>query len=802
MYDWLGRIISKTSAAWLVGWILLWAGTLWAAPRWHEIARDGEFQFLPRKIPSLRGEELLRRAFPHGRAESSVVIVATRDEGDQKLTDDDRRFITSKLLPALEPLAHDESPEPSHKGQRLGRIITRFLSLQDKEAGPLLVSEDKHASLVVIELTTDFMLRRNLPLLKQIDHILARLRSERAIPAGLEIDLSGSAEIGRDMMKAESKSAHTIQAWTIGIVIILLLVYYRAPLIALVPLLTLYVAVGVALRILELLAKAGYVEVFRGLDVYTTVVAYAAGVDYNLFLISRYQEELETEEHVGQAVARALGNIGGALTASAATVICGIGTLMFAHFGKFREAGFGIALSLFVMLCATMTLAPALLRLAGRTAFWPRGVPRRVEHEATQGASAGTHGPLEALWGWVGQALQKRPGTIWVLTVLVLSPFAAYAVVNYNNLNFGLIQGLPKGAPSVKGTRALMKHYPAGDAGPLTLVIRNDRVDFSHKDGIDMIRTLADRLEKRRKELKIADLRSVADPLGITETAREVLNGPGVLSSVVAEPLILGHAIEHYVSKTKELDHHVTRLSLVLDLDPYTRESIHHLDVLEPAIRAELPKGLQGSELYLTGATASFRDLKVVADRDRNRINLFVTFSVLVVLILLLRRLIVPIYLVLSVIFGYLVTLGSAFAVFRLLDGPAFPGLDWTVPIFLFTLLIAVGEDYNIILVTRIDEEQRKHGPINGVTEALVKTGSIISGCGFIMAGTFCSLAFGGSLARMYQLGYALTFGVLLDTFVVRPVLVPAYLIFAARLRHGRSEALSVPNRETIEAHR
>jgi putative drug exporter of the RND superfamily len=176
----------------------------------------------------------------------------------------------------------------------------------------------------------------------------------------------------------------------------------------------------------------------------------------------------------------------------------------------------------------------------------------------------------------------------------------------------------------------------------------------------------------------------------------------------------------------------------------------------------------------------------VVADRDRERINLLVTVSVLAVLVVLLRRLAIPIYLILSVLFGFFVTLGVTFAVFRIRDGADFPGLDWTVPIFLFTLLIAVGEDYNIILVTRVDEEQDRLGPVPGVIEALAKTGGIISGCGFIMAGTFSSLAFGGSLARMYQLGFALTFGVLLDTFIVRPILVPSYLILVNSGRFGR----------------
>ena len=167
-----------------------------------------------------------------------------------------------------------------------------------------------------------------------------------------------------------------------------------APLIALIPLVTLYVAVQVALSLLALFAQAGYLDLFRGLEVYTTVVVYAAGVDYNLFLISRYQEEVEGESRIGQALTQALGKIGGALAASAATVICGIGTLMFAEFGKFRGAGAGIAFSLFVMLCATMTLTPALLRLAGRWVFWPwrLGVLREEEHDADRRRRGGSPG--------------------------------------------------------------------------------------------------------------------------------------------------------------------------------------------------------------------------------------------------------------------------------------------------------------------------------------------------------------------------------------------------------------------------
>jgi hypothetical protein len=105
MFPLLGRIISRTWMAWLAAWILLWAGTRVAAPRWNDVAKDGQFNFLPRAVPSRRGERLLRSAFPGRRAESSIVIVVAREGDRQELSDEDRRFIAEKLRPGLERIA-------------------------------------------------------------------------------------------------------------------------------------------------------------------------------------------------------------------------------------------------------------------------------------------------------------------------------------------------------------------------------------------------------------------------------------------------------------------------------------------------------------------------------------------------------------------------------------------------------------------------------------------------------------------------------------------------------------------------
>lgn len=221
-------------------------------------------------------------------------------------------------------------------------------------------------------------------------------------------------------------------------------------------------------------------------------------------------------------------------------------------------------------------------------------------------------------------------------------------------------------------------------------------------------------------------------------------------------------------------------------MDPFARDSIGQLTRLEDEIRSLLPVDIKGkTSLSVIGPTASIRDLKIVTDGDQIRINSLVICGVFLILVVLLRKPAICAYLIVSVLFSYLVALGATYLFYWAMDPTEFAGLDWKVPMFLFTILIAVGEDYNIFLMTRIEEEQRRLGPVQGVVQALSLTGRIISSCGIIMAGTFASLM-AGSLKGMSQLGFALAFGVLLDTFVVRPILVPSYLVLLHQGRFGK----------------
>jgi RND superfamily putative drug exporter len=261
----------------------------------------------------------------------------------------------------------------------------------------------------------------------------------------------------------------------------------------------------------------------------------------------------------------------------------------------------------------------------------------------------------------------------------------------------------------------------------------------------------------------------------------------------------------------------VTRVDVVFEDDPFSRDSIRQLSDLETSVlrhiatdRPERDNELSEVEdfdvgsrtsLLSIGSTASIRDLKEVTDSDQIRIDVLVLAGVYAILVILLRRPGISLYLIIGVFFSYFVALGVTFVVFEYVLGSPeeFGGLDWKVPMFLFTILIAVGEDYNIFLMTRIEEEQAEHGLVGGVVEALKKTGSVIAGCGVIMAGTFSSLL-AGSLVGMQQLGFALAFGVVLDTMIVMPILVPAWLILLYEGRLGPLSRLALQRRGGVES--
>ena len=834
MYSWCGKLVSRWPLRTVLAWLIVLFMVMKLAPPMADVAKDGEFDFLPSTSDSRVAERTYRLAFPapaqedaeeKKRAEAggeevapnerqarmdplgcSVVIVLQRADVKGGLTEKDEEFVTNSLVPGLEiirqrtpagqiilPLDVTSAPIPEKD-----QIIRAISTFQDDRIGPLLRSEDGHATLVLVELTGQFLNRGNKLVVARIEDLLKSKEVQNALPLGLDVNLSGPATVGRDMLNAEAVSSMQTDHYTKVLVIVLLLLIYRAPLMVLIPLITVGVAVRVSLCLLRIMAHSGIVGVFSGLDVYVTVVVYGAGVDFCLFLIARYKEELDHGATFRDATMRAVQFVGAALVASAGTSIVGIAMLRLTEFGKFQQAGIAISFGLFIALLCAMTLTPAMMFLFGKWTFWPD--VRRERITATEGfmparsfwSMLQEHRVLERSWEWIAGLISRRPGAVFLWTILVLTPLALVGAYRKDELSYGLLTDLRPEEPSVKGAQAVEDHFPAGAAGVATFLIRHDQFDLTNpRSGEKLSRFISQDLMQQSETLVIADVRSQSHPLG----TKKKDNRPAAIRQIAR-----AFAHNHYCSldERSTLKGKVMRLDIVFDTDPFARDAVTRLEQAKEAIKAALatyakptpadadadegePAAAlidysQTAEILALGSTASIRDLKISTDRDQIRINIYVSVAVFLVLMALLRQPALCAYLIITVIFSYLVTLGAAWLLFRWSTGPDFVGLDWKVPVYLFTLLLALGEDYNVLFMSRVTEEQPKHGAIPGILIALTKTGGIISSCGIIMAGTFASLMM-GTLAGMVQLGFALAFGVMIDTFIVRPILVPAYLV-------------------------
>ena len=549
-----------------------------------------------------------------------------------------------------------------------------------------------------------------------------------------------------------------------------------------VPLVAIFASLELSTGLIALLARLGQTvdwfdfKVFRTTKIFIIVVLYGAATDYCLFLISRYREEFQRGLPPRRALRSALAGVGHAVTASAMTTILGLGTMIFAAFGKFRYGGPTIALSLAVALLACLTLAPALLLAGGRFVFWPFGIGAGNDPDQRHANSI-----LGRVWQGIGHAVVTRPGLIFVGCLLLLA-WPAYEAFSVP-ITYDLVAELSPQRPSVQGTRLLRCYFPPGEGEPITVLAQRRAANLRTDQGRDEIRWLTTQLS----DLTYVDSRGLTQRKPIL-AVRSLTNPLGDSPRSYASPHKLIFArnprvMNKFLSHAKGFADRVTCLDLITCYDPFSRENVRLLDFVEKklqAIAADPASPWQGTEFDLVGTTAGIRDLEAVNQSDRRLIGVLTSIAVLAVLIVVLRRPLVSLYLVLTVLLGFFVSIGVTKLLFSWLDGAAFVGLDWKLPVFLFVILVAVGEDYNIYLATRVIEEQRRRGALEGLRVAVVRTGGIITSCGVIMAGTFASMMT-GTLRGMHELGFALAFGVLLDTFVIRTILVPAFLALWAR---------------------
>jgi RND superfamily putative drug exporter len=617
-----------------------------------------------------------------GREEVPAVIVFDRAGG---LTHDDlnaigalgaglNRLGITGATPIIDPFA-------SGTGRPLGRIA-RYA----KGVGP--ISRDGEAALLVLAL--------NAADRGAIAGGVAKIREylgAHPIP-GLHAYVTGPAGIAADLDRVAGEAGKTLLIATLGLVLILLLLVYRAPLLALLPLIAVGAAYTVAIGIAYLVIKAGWIVVNTEGTFLLLVLVFGAGTDYSLLLVHRYREELQAGLPAAEALPTALVETVRPIASSGGTVIAAMLVLLVANLQSTHWLGPILAIGIAVMVCSAFTLLPALLAVLGERAFWPGVATKRREGRSR--------------WEGVAALIQRRSRVIIGAVIIGLLVLAAGNLSHHGTIGFG--QGETRPTDSSEGTAVLNEHFPPGLGSPLTAVV----------------------------------------PAG---EAAEVTRAMRGLPSVrLAIPVPANRKFESAV------------VVLVLAGNPYSGVAAEDVERIRERLHAVSPQGLLG------GIPAENWDIEQTNGRDTRLIVPLVLLVVGLILAAVLRALAAPLYLMATVVLSFAATLGlMTFAFSRLgSEGIAF---DLTLLSFLF--LVALGVDYNIFLMTRVREEAAVHGTREGTLRALVATGGVVTGAGLILAGTFATLTL-LPLEELIQIGATVAVGVLLDTFVVRALLIPA----------------------------
>ncbi len=300
------------------------------------------------------------------------------------------------------------------------------------------------------------------------------------------------------------------------------------------------------------------------------------------------------------------------------------------------------------------------------------------------------------------------------------------------------------------------RHWPTGEIAPLNLLVVADHP----RNNAQWIEASENMLAAVNTQADVGNARGFSKPLGMH-------------ASTAANTGILLLARQRVRSEFVSADGLAMRVSVILNVSPLTRTAMTDAAVIARAAAAASP----GSTIYSSGATAEMMDLRDITQHDFHRIALLAIVAILLVVWLVLRDLPVALFILSATALSYLTTLGLTAWVFQLMGNQ---GLEWKMQMLLFIVLIAVGQDYSIFFAVRLAQEARTLACKEATEKALIFTGPVISSCGLIMAATLGSVM-AGDVQLLMQLGFAFALGMLLDTFIVRPLLLPSLILISGR---------------------
>lgn len=707
-----GSLVGRKKTSWipLVVWVLLVTVLSFLWPQINSI-ENGSANDLPKELMSQKAEQLISDEFSNDSGNPLLVVWHRNDA----LKDEDIEAIQNVYKNLMDqPLTKQQSIPP------LGTLPSQAIKAEVSENGTTIVTPiffDKDASTDVLKTNVE-----------EFEKLVTKELGENPFTnklseSGLHLRLSGPVGIQIDAVSLFSQADVKLMIATVLLVLVLLILLYRSPILAIVPLLVVGFAYGLISPALGFFAEQGWITKDAQAVSIMTVLLFGAGTDYCLFLISKYRDILYEEENRFKAMQIAIKESGGAIAMSALTVVIGLLTLSLAHYGSFQRFSIPFSFAVLLVGIASLTVLPALLVLIGRIAFYPF-IPRTIEMEKTRAEKKGKvfkePKPKHRFSRKIGHVVTRKPWTVIVTTLILLGGLATF--VPKIQFTFDLLSSFPKDTASREGFQLISDNFSPGELAPVKVIVDTDGKNID--------------LQKELKKLSNVDQ--------------------------VNKPL---------TGKTRE---ELQLVELYLDGNPYSMEAIEQIPKLKKQVATILQDaGIQDASkhVWIGGETATQYDTKHTIERDESII--IPTMIAIIALLLLgyLRSVTATVYLISTVVLSYFAALGAGWLILHyFFDADAIQG---SIPLYSFVFLVALGEDYNIFMVSEIWKKRKTQDHHSAVSDGVVHTSNVITSAGLILAGTFAVLAT-LPIQALVQFGVVTAIGVLLDTFIVRPLLVPA----------------------------
>jgi len=646
----------------------------------------------------------------------------------ERLTD----FTGGETIPALIVAATDDGSTLSDAQTEALRSLAReaaALGGVQGEASPPVVSEDGQAAQIFLPIDSSSDVRE---VVETVRDLVAA-----DTPDSVRVWVTGPAGFTADLVKGFLGIDGLLLIVALGAVFVILVVVYRSPLLPILVLLTSVFALCVALLTVWWLAFAGIVVLNGQVQGILFILVIGAATDYALLYVARFREAVGAGERRWDATVRAWRGAVEPILASGGTVIAGLLCLLLSDLATNRALGPIASIGIAFAVLSALTFLPALLALFGRAAFWP------FLPQSGTALPDDLTAPAKGIWPRQARFVARRARPLWIVCTVVL--LAACAGLTQLRADGVPSSDLVLGASEARdGQAVLAEHFPGGSGSPAYVLVPEERAAdavavLQRAEGIDSVAILSADASGGQAPVDVVDGALVVTafgPPGTPAPTPTVSDGDALLAATLAD----------------------TADSAAAD------EAVRQL-------RADLATELGEGTALVGGVTATDIDSIDTSIRDRTLIIPLVLAVILLILMALLRSIVAPVILVGTVILSFGAALGVSALVF---NGPlAFPGADPSVPLYGFVFLVALGVDYNIFLMSRVREESLVHGTRPGILRGLVATGGVITSAGLVLAATFAAL---GVIPILFlaQLAFIVAFGVLLDTFVVRSLLVPA----------------------------